>query len=158
MSEVRLIAGLLAFIIFVTSVLVLAGDTYPEIKPQGLDLALITPPGENDTVQPFTLDLCIVTSGSFFGIALPAVWDLGHIACQIVNFFKAFGNALSQFFDAVARGAQFTTAIILFRIPALGGDPTLQLINNIIAIPIWFGIAFTTFTVVRSLIPFIRGS
>ena len=157
MSEVRLIAGLLAFMIFVTSVLVLAGDTYPEVKPSGLDLNLITPPGENDTIQVFAIEDCSIATNS--GDALTDIAAIfGGFFCSVGNIFKMVGNFLAQFFDAVSRAAQFTAALILFRIPALGGDPTLQLINNIIAIPIWFGLAFTTFTIIRSLIPFIRGS
>ena len=152
MSDIRLVAGLLVFVVGTTSFLVMVGDTFPEAKPTGVDPTTFTAPGENETVQVFEIQDC--------GPQPDAVNALGHIACHVRNILGMMGNFLAQFFDALARGAQFTLAIILFRIPALSdtGNPVLIMINNLIAVPIWFGVGFFTFRVIRSLIPFIRGS
>jgi hypothetical protein len=133
-----MVGGLILFIVFVVSVLGMAGSSFPSLQPRGVD-----PNGFTKAFAPKPPVFNTNGSSGFFGAA--------------ANFINTVSSGIQTAFQVT--GALFGTflGIVTLDIPALDGNPYLQVFRLMIIAPMVVGIFLLLYALAKSAIPTVGG-
>lgn len=138
-----MVAGILVFILFISIGLTMASSTFSDLAPAG------TQPGIPVLPKP------ILSNPS--GACDPGFLGLNLIGCTLANFFAPVINTLGQGFAVGGIVIGYFFGILTFSIPALQGNPLLQVLNLLIVIPILVVLGLFIFRLLKGLIPTVGG-
>lgn len=134
-----MIAGIVLFIVFISTGTFMLSGSFSDIAPAGV-------PNANQVAQAAKTPVFATSTCG------PSDW-----ACGLANFFVGIGNGLvtaGLLFGAIG---SFFIGLLTFQIPALQANPFTQLINLMISIPIIIVLGMFLFRNVKSLIPTVGG-
>lgn len=139
----RLVAGIVTFIVFISVGLTMASATFSDLSPAG------TTPGIPVIPQP------VLSTPS--GTCDPGFLGTNLIGCTLANFFTPVINGLIQGVTVGGIIIGYFFGILTFSIPALQGNPLLQLLNFLIVVPILVVLGLFIFRLLKGLIPTVGG-
>ena len=142
MSDYKMIAGIIAFIVVVLGILVLASEDYPEIAATAPDDW--PPVAPTFTSPPFTPSS---ECGAFLGIDCIAFW--------IADLFELIVNGIIYIVQVLGYVVSIISGLFAFSIPNL--PPELSFINTLLLVGMIFVLSLFIFRLLRSVIPLVSG-
>lgn len=138
----KMIAGIIVFVVFIGSTLLMAAQSFPELAPPGQNPENAVPTVTQNPV--YTPNNCTTIVGTDWG-------------CSIANAIGNMGNQLVAIGSTLASVGGMFVALLTFQIPAMQSSPVLQLLNFLIVIPIIVVLVLFFFRLAKSVIPLIGG-
>lgn len=121
----------------------MASATFPNLAPIG------TPPGPPSIPPPAFKVGNTTCDPGFLGI--------NKIGCDLGNFFAPVLNGIVQLGSIGGVIIGYFFGLLTFQIPALQGNPFLQLVNLMIVVPILVVLGLFLFRLVKSIVPTVGG-
>lgn len=143
MSDYRMIAGIVSFIVIVMAILGAASVDYPEVSP----VAPGAWPPTFDLPNPPSWTTIDCDSGIFGGIEC--------VAAYLGAFVRVLWEGLVYITTLAWEIIVMVGGLLQFRIPTLPSE--LEWINTILTVGTIFVLAIFVFRIARSVIPFVSG-